>query len=34
MDIDGAMAAVLDVAGQQFRENVELYGAVHADTLR
>ena len=34
MTIDDAMAALLDVGGQQFKNNVELYGAVHTDELR
>ena len=34
MTIDGAMSALLEVGGQQFKNNVELYGAVHTDELR
>ena len=34
LDIDQAMAAVLEVAEPEFKENVELYGAVHVDELR
>lgn len=34
MTIDDAMSALLDVSGEQFRKNVELYGAVHTDELR
>ena len=34
MTIDDAMAALLEVAGKQFKNNVELYGAVHTDELR
>lgn len=34
MTIDDAMSALLKVGGQQFKKNVELYGAVHTDELR
>lgn len=34
MTIDDAMSALLEVGGQQFKKNVELYGAVHTDELR
>lgn len=34
MTIDDAMSALLEVGGQQFKTNVELYGAVHTDELR
>lgn len=34
MTIDGAMQVLLDVSGKQFKDNVELYGAVHTDELR
>ena len=34
MTIDDAMSALLEVGGQQFKNNVELYGAVHTDELR
>ena len=34
MTIDDAMSALLEVGGQQFKHNVELYGAVHTDELR
>ena len=34
MTIDDAMSALLEVSGEQFKKNVELYGAVHTDELR
>ena len=34
MDIDEAMNAVLDIAEPEFKNNVELYGAIHVDELR
>ena len=34
LDIDQAMAALLEVAEPEFKDNVELYGAVHVDELR
>ena len=34
MDIDQAMNAVLDIAEPEFKDNIELYGAIHVDELR
>ena len=34
MTIDDAMAAMLEAGGKQFKNNVQLYGAVHTDELR
>ena len=34
MDIDGAMGVLLDVSEPEFKNNVELHGAIHTDELR
>jgi len=34
LDIDAAMGILLEVGEQEFKDNVELYGAVHTDELR